>query len=126
MTHVNAFRYRIEDAMRIVTKQSIKEAKVKQIKKEILASDKLTSHFKENPQDLEALRHDKVIFPTKILSHMKHVPSYLLPNSKKSALVGGVESEMGKVNFDPTRQVKRFKKRAGKEKSLDPLKEFAM
>lgn len=41
MKQVEAFRYRMEDALRAVTRSSIKEARIKELKTEILNSDKL-------------------------------------------------------------------------------------
>lgn len=41
MKQVEAFRYRMEDALRSVTRNAIKEARVKELKNEILNSDKL-------------------------------------------------------------------------------------
>ncbi|KAH7101532.1 ATP-dependent RNA helicase dbp9 [Auriculariales sp. MPI-PUGE-AT-0066] len=59
MAQVNSFRYRMEDALRAVTRAAVKEARVKELKSEILASEKLKAHFEDNPLDLEFLRHDK-------------------------------------------------------------------
>jgi ATP-dependent RNA helicase DDX56/DBP9 len=41
MKQVEAFRYRMEDALRSVTRSAIKEARIKELKTEILNSDKL-------------------------------------------------------------------------------------
>jgi ATP-dependent RNA helicase DDX56/DBP9 len=41
MKQVEAFRYRMEDALRAVTRSAIREARVKELKNEILNSDKL-------------------------------------------------------------------------------------
>ena len=41
MKQVEAFRYRMEDALRAVTRSAIKEARIKELKAEILNSDKL-------------------------------------------------------------------------------------
>lgn len=41
MKQVEAFRYRMEDALRSVTRAAIREARVKELKTEILNSDKL-------------------------------------------------------------------------------------
>lgn len=41
MKQVNSFRYRMEDALRAVTRSAVKEARVKELKAEILNSDKL-------------------------------------------------------------------------------------
>nr|ASF90258.1 hypothetical protein SPAR04460 [Bartheletia paradoxa] len=79
MQQVDAFRYRMEDALRSVTRNAIKEARLKELKTEIINSDKLKAHFEDNPLDLAYLRHDKPLHPTRVQSHMKHVPSYLMP-----------------------------------------------
>jgi ATP-dependent RNA helicase DDX56/DBP9 len=41
MKQVEAFRYRMEDALRSVTRSAIREARIKELKTEILNSDKL-------------------------------------------------------------------------------------
>lgn len=41
MKQVEAFRYRMEDALRAVTRSAVREARVKELKQEILNSDKL-------------------------------------------------------------------------------------
>lgn len=102
MTQVEGFRYRMEDGLRSVTKAAIREARIKEIKNEVMNSEKLKvrvvffmsrqpshnfhsgssvgqSHFEENPNDLAFLKHDKPLHPTRIQPHMKHVPSYLVP-----------------------------------------------
>ncbi|OBZ66789.1 ATP-dependent RNA helicase DBP9 [Grifola frondosa] len=91
MKQVEAFRYRMEDALRAVTRSAIKEARIKELKNEILNSDKLKAHFEDNPYDLEYLRHDKPLHPTRVQSHMKHVPKYLLP---RIAPVPGADVEV--------------------------------
>ena len=88
---VDSFRYRMEDALTSVTKSAIREARIKEIKQEMLRSDKLKSHFSQNPTDLEALRHDRPIRQTNIQQHMKHVPDYLMKSiqvAQKLALPG--------------------------------------
>jgi ATP-dependent RNA helicase DDX56/DBP9 len=85
---IDAFRYRMEDAFRSVTKIAVHEARLKEIKAELLRSSKLKGHFSNNPADLEALRHDKPIHAAKVQPHMKHVPAYLL-----SSIGGGVSAK---------------------------------
>jgi ATP-dependent RNA helicase DDX56/DBP9 len=80
MSQVNGFRYRCEDALKAVTRAAIREARIKEIKQEILNSEKLKAHFEDNPKDLALLRHDKALHPARIQTHMKHIPDYLLPN----------------------------------------------
>ena len=57
---VDGFRYRVENAMRAVTRAHVKEARLREIKSEMLNSRKLKSHFEDNPHELDLLRHDKV------------------------------------------------------------------
>jgi len=139
MKQVEAFRYRMEDALRSVTRSAIKEARIKELKTEILNSDKLKAHFEDNPLDLEFLRHDKPLHPTRVQPHMKHVPKYMLPNI---APVPGTEvsaaaepSKPGFVPFrkDNTRGRGRGRGRGGRggasggrggKKKSDPLKKF--
>lgn len=108
MKQVDAFRYRMEDALRAVTRSAIKEARIKDLKAEILNSDKLKVHFEDNPLDLEYLRHDKPLHPTRVQSHMKHIPKYLLPRiapvpgsvgAEGAAEGGGIPSSDGDVGF---------------------------
>jgi ATP-dependent RNA helicase DDX56/DBP9 len=86
---VDGFRYRMEDALRAVTRYAVREARVKEIKQELLASDKLKAHFEDNPNDLEFLKHDKPLHPTRVQSHMKHVPKYLIPKDAASERADG-------------------------------------
>uniref|UniRef100_A0A673MLP4 Probable ATP-dependent RNA helicase DDX56 n=1 Tax=Sinocyclocheilus rhinocerous TaxID=307959 RepID=A0A673MLP4_9TELE len=81
MEEIEGFRYRCRDAMRSVTKQAVKEARLKEIKQELLNSEKLKTYFEDNPRDLQLLRHDKDLHPAVIKPHLKNVPDYLGNNS---------------------------------------------
>ncbi|KAH3686435.1 hypothetical protein WICPIJ_002615 [Wickerhamomyces pijperi] len=120
MKQVEGFRYRAEDAFRAVTATSVREARVKEIKTELLTNEKLKRHFEENPQDLASLRHDKELHPSRVQSHLKRVPEYLLPE--------GARDDKTKIGFVPFHKVgkKKFKrgsKKGGNNKS-NPLKSF--
>jgi ATP-dependent RNA helicase DDX56/DBP9 len=56
------------------------------------------AHFEDNPLDLEYLRHDKPLHPTRVQTHMKHVPKYLLP---RIAPVSGPDGESSGSNDRP-------------------------
>ncbi|XP_051971675.1 probable ATP-dependent RNA helicase DDX56 [Xyrauchen texanus] len=86
MEEIEGFRYRCRDAMRSVTKQAVKEARLKEIKQELLNSEKLKTYFEDNPRDLQLLRHDKDLHPSVIKSHLKNVPDYLIPKALKGHL----------------------------------------
>ena len=53
MTELESFRYRVEDICRSVTLAAVKEFRTAELKREILNSTKLKSHFSENPNDLK-------------------------------------------------------------------------
>ncbi|KAG7822448.1 hypothetical protein KL942_004440 [Ogataea angusta] len=113
MKQVEAFRYRMEDSFRSVTRAAVRDARLREIKQELMASEKLKRHFEENPQDLVTLRHDKDLASVRADAHLKRVPSYLLPE--------GARPEEKKVGFVPFNKVRkgRGKKRG---KKVDVLK----
>lgn len=133
MRQVEAFRYRMEDALRSVTKAAIKEAWIKELKSELLNSDKLKAYFEDNPLDLEHLRHDKALRPARVQPHLKHIPKYLLP--KMAPVQEGEEMRPvsgAKPRFVPFRKDGAKKGRSGRggkpslrgKKKSDPLKKF--
>ncbi|KAG8903181.1 ATP-dependent DNA/RNA helicase [Tulasnella sp. 403] len=81
MQQVESFRYRMDGALRAVTKQAIREARLSELKMEMLNSTKLKAHFEDNPLDLEYLRHDRPLNPMRIQPELRHVPNYLLPRT---------------------------------------------
>lgn len=98
MKQVIAFRYRMEDALRAVTRLAIREARTREIKQELLKSEKLKRHFEENPRDLRQLRHDNELRTARIQSHLKHIPDYLLPQSTADGSILAPAEEAGTGN----------------------------
>ncbi|KAG4304562.1 hypothetical protein PORY_001955 [Pneumocystis oryctolagi] len=127
MEQINAFRYRMEDALRAVTRTAIREAREKELRIEILSSEKLKQYFDENPNDLYQLRHDKELHPTRIQPHLKHVPDYLLPKKERM----NITENIGYISFHKKNsrihkaRASKFKKK-GKRfgNKNDPLKSF--
>ncbi|XP_046851331.1 probable ATP-dependent RNA helicase DDX56 isoform X2 [Xenia sp. Carnegie-2017] len=120
MDEIEGFRYRSQDALRAVTKASIREARLKEIKTEILNSEKLKAFFEDNPRDLQLLRHDKVLHPTKIQPHLRHIPDYLVPETMKPSLNKSSERRKRSfVTFHKNRRSSNFKKQ-----KVDPLRTF--
>ncbi|KAF4542652.1 putative atp dependent rna helicase protein [Lasiodiplodia theobromae] len=132
MKKLEGFRYRLADALRAVTRIAVREARARELRQELLKSEKLKRHFEENPQDLLHLRHDGESRTARQQPHLKHVPEYLLPAGGKTE----VEREIGFVGFrkDDGRENRirkarvqnRFKGkgRIAKTKKADPLKTF--
>ncbi|XP_077353515.1 putative ATP-dependent RNA helicase DDX56 [Festucalex cinctus] len=86
MEAVEGFRYRCRDAMRSVTKQALREARLKEIKQELLNSEKLKAYFEDNPRDLQLLRHDRDLHPAVVKPHLKNVPEYLIPETLRGVV----------------------------------------
>ncbi|XP_053211961.1 probable ATP-dependent RNA helicase DDX56 [Panonychus citri] len=87
MEELEPFRYRSRDALRAVTGIAIKEARIKEIRKEILSSKKLEAYFKANPKDLKVLTQDKTLGTTKQkFNHLKHIPDYIVPPTLQGAV----------------------------------------
>lgn len=133
MQQLAGFRYRMDDAMRAVTRSSIREARLKELKAEMLNSEKLRAHFEDKPKDLEYLRHDKTLHPTRVQPHMKHVPDYMMPKVQavSSQKIGDTPEGLGPVTYKKKPQNTPRKGRQGKGgskssggKKNDPLKKF--
>ena len=82
---VESLRYRAEDIRRGVTKVAVREARAKELRIEILNSERLKAHFEDNPKDLELLKHDKVLSKVTPAAHLKTVPEYLRDPTTEAA-----------------------------------------
>ncbi|MES1908227.1 MAG: hypothetical protein MHM6MM_001201 [Cercozoa sp. M6MM] len=123
MADVERFRYRVDDVRRKVSKNAIREARVRQLKTEVLNSEKLRAHFEENPRELELLQHNTYM-AEKPQAHLAKVPKYLKP-ANASALPQ-LQHEQD-FQAQPTRAKKRRKtQQGGKDKKRrrkqDPLR----
>lgn len=125
---VDAFRYRLNDALRAVTGVAVREARTRELRQELINSEKLKRHFEENPDDLHHLRHDGELRAVRVQAHLKHVPDYLMPNASQQ-----VGKEIGFVGFKKSgggnriREARARNKSKGRGKSAkkDPLKTFS-
>lgn len=125
---VEGFRYRMDDALRAVTSVAVREARIRELRSELITSEKLKRHFEENPGDLHHLRHDGELRAARVQSHLKHVPDYLLPKEGRKALTGNAA---GFVGFKSTSENRRKSRVGGKARGKkpggrksDPLKTF--
>lgn len=128
MKQVDAFRYRMGDALRAVTSVAVREARTRELRQELIKSEKLKRHFEENPSDLHHLRHDGELRPARVQSHLKHVPDYLLPKEGRKAITGDV-GFIGIRSTNEGRKKRRMSAGKGKSKKSggrksDPLKTF--
>lgn len=130
MKQVDAFRYRMSDALRVVTRLAVQEARAREIRQELVKSEKLKRHFEDNPDELRHLRHDGELRAARVQPHLKHVPDYLMPAKVRQGISS---SEIGYVGFRKTHENrirksrdKRLAKGRGKKPGgkVDPLKSF--
>ncbi|KAM7292467.1 putative ATP-dependent RNA helicase DDX56 [Ixodes scapularis] len=141
MEEIEGFRYRSKDALRAVTRIAVREARLKEIKTEILTSQKLKSYFEENPRERQLLRHDKALHVIKHQPHLKHVPEYIVPPTLQKAVRAGTkrrghamdDGEMARGAPTPCGNrigVKKGKRASSaakrdKRKNKDPLQSFS-
>ena len=131
MQQVNAFRYRMNDALRAVTRVAVREARTRELRQELLKSEKLKRHFEEHPEDLQRLRHDGEVRAVRVQHHLKHVPEYLMPSNGKKGIAGDDVGFVGlrKTSDNRIRRSRIQKRARGKGvktsvKKSDPLKTF--
>ncbi len=131
MKQVESFRYRMNDALRAVTRIAIREARTRELRQELLKSEKLKRHFEENPEDLQHLRHDGELRAARIQPHLRHVPEYLLPSNGKKGIAGEDIGFVGlrKTTDNRIRKARMQNRMKGKGKKpsgrkSDPLKTF--
>ncbi|XP_061715645.1 probable ATP-dependent RNA helicase DDX56 [Cydia pomonella] len=85
LEEVEGFRYRSRDAWRAVTRIAVREARLKEIKQELLNCKKLQGYFADNPGELAALRRDRALHTVRAQPQLAHVPDYLLPAALRAA-----------------------------------------
>ena len=78
ISEVEGFRYRVNDVRRAVTRNAVREAQLKELRQELINSDRLKEHFEANPADLQLLQHNGALASARVHKHMAHVPDYLL------------------------------------------------
>ncbi|KMT09876.1 hypothetical protein BVRB_6g128500 [Beta vulgaris subsp. vulgaris] len=116
---VESLRYRAEDVLRSVTSFSVRESRAQDLRNEMINSEKLKAHFEANPNDLDLLKHDKVLSKKEPPAHLREVPEYLLDPTTQEArkIVKIARAAMGHRNPGPHPGSKRKSRR-----KRDPLK----
>lgn len=114
LEEVEPFRYRAQDAWRAITKNAVREARIKEIKQEIYNSEKMKTFFEENPHDLQVLRHDKPTCIVRAPEHLSEVPDYIVPAPLKNII--GVVTKTKRNHHNISNAKRKFQK-----KSSNPL-----
>ncbi|KAL9049389.1 MAG: hypothetical protein Q9162_007243 [Coniocarpon cinnabarinum] len=127
MEDIKGWNYRVASALKNVTPGAVREARLKELREELLKSEKLKRHLEENPEDLKWLRHDQETKSARVQPHLKNLPDYLIPGG------GSTTNDLSDVGFvGPGRQSENRIRRAHKfnkmrknpRKRADPLKTF--
>jgi ATP-dependent RNA helicase DDX56/DBP9 len=133
MKQVDAFRYRMTDALRAVTRLAVQEARAREIRQELIKSEKLRRHFEENPDELRHLRHDGELRAARIQSHLKHVPDYLMPAKGKKGIASSEDAGFVGIRKTSENRIRKARERnrargkkagGGGGRKSDPLKTF--
>jgi len=125
MEEIEAFRYRARDAWRAVTRIAVREARLQEIKIEMMQCRKLKSHFENNPNDLSMLRHDKALHTVRLQSHLKDVPDYIIPPTLRRLAAnrrGGRGASASTSSSSMTNQSSAHKARTNSKKEKTFLK----
>ena len=102
---------------RAVTRVAVRETRAAEVKAEILNSERLQSHFQENPADLQLLQHDRqATHISKVQDHLKHVPKYMMPRGMEVA-------DVSRKKRKKKTRTQRMASRA-RNKNNDPLQNF--
>lgn len=117
---IEGFRYRMLSALKSVTRLAVREARAKELRQELLKSEKLSRYFEENPDEKRELRHDNESRVLRVRGELKHVPEYLMPATTRGEL--GKGGQLGgfvplrKESDNRIRRARVMKARMGKGK----------
>merc|ERR1719369_87637 len=122
MEELDGFKYRARDAWRAVTKVAVREARIKEIKQELLNSQKLQAYFEDNPRDRQLLRHDKSLHVVKQQDHLRNVPDYIVPQTLRSMTggAGGPRSNKRRRNNNNNKSHQSEAARKYNKRKADP------
>jgi ATP-dependent RNA helicase DDX56/DBP9 len=118
---LNSFRYRVDDATRAVTRAAVNEARLRELRNELLNSERLKAHFESNPADLHVLKHDKPLATVRSAPELKRIPKYLLPD-RRDAVDGQLTTKMAAIASAARKQRSRHKLVGKGKRKADPLK----
>ncbi|KAI9672778.1 MAG: ATP-dependent DNA/RNA helicase [Alyxoria varia] len=129
MEKLNGFKYRVSSALKVVSPGAIRQARVSELRQELLKSEKLKRHLEENPDDAKYLRHDTETRAARSQPHLKHVPDYLMPNGKSGKASWGATG-FGRLSENRIRKtgdgskVKGKRQKTSRGSKSGPLKTF--
>ncbi|KAI1730482.1 DEAD/DEAH box helicase domain-containing protein [Ditylenchus destructor] len=127
MKDFESFQLRAREALAACTKSVIREARLAEIRQEILKAKQLETYFKKNPREKLALEQDKKKFKLNLHSAgIADVPEYMVPKALRGQNFG---TSSQKPSGSQSRKRHRGKQlttgqRRYKKKAMDPLQSF--
>lgn len=128
MSDFDSFLIRSREVLSAITKTVIRETRLDEIKRELLASKRLEAYFAKNPREREALENDRKMFVLNLHSTgIADVADYMVPKVLQGRDFTDAEPEF---KSNPRKRkpqgshAKQFKKRG--RQSHDPLKTFTI
>eukprot|EP00238_Polyblepharides_amylifera_P000348 CAMPEP_0196573334 /NCGR_PEP_ID=MMETSP1081-20130531/3252_1 /TAXON_ID=36882 /ORGANISM="Pyramimonas amylifera, Strain CCMP720" /LENGTH=266 /DNA_ID=CAMNT_0041890997 /DNA_START=26 /DNA_END=826 /DNA_ORIENTATION=- len=107
-TAVESLRYRAEDIARKVGKGAIKQARVRELRQELLNSERLSARFEDCPRERSVLQHAAPLSTSAPPAHLRHIPAY-------------IKEAVGDVS-DRSRKRRKLGSRLRRHGGDDPLK----
>lgn len=83
LEEVEAFRYRAMDAWRAITKVTVRDARNREIKEQLLACEELKAYFEANQREKQVLNTVRAAKPVKKQLQLAEVPDYIVPDALK-------------------------------------------
>uniref|UniRef100_A0A7E4ZWP4 RNA helicase n=1 Tax=Panagrellus redivivus TaxID=6233 RepID=A0A7E4ZWP4_PANRE len=121
MKDFDAFFLRSREALSAITKSVIREARLAEIKREILRSKQLEAYFAKNPREKAVLENDRKLFKVNLHSvAISDVPEYIVPKPLRG--MDFSNSKHKRPNMRKRKQTPAQKKQ--KAKKSDPLRSF--
>lgn len=125
MDELDAFTYRSKDALKAVTSVAVREARVKEIKRQLLNSEKLKGFFEAHPKDYNLLRSDTELHPIRRQQHLKHLPDYMIPATLRAVVKGGGRSNQPVPLTVVPNQLKVKRRKNSNKQDNNPLRTFS-
>eukprot|EP01117_Protostelium_nocturnum_P006622 TRINITY_DN2382_c0_g2_i1.p1 TRINITY_DN2382_c0_g2~~TRINITY_DN2382_c0_g2_i1.p1 ORF type:complete len:636 (-),score=266.84 TRINITY_DN2382_c0_g2_i1:40-1947(-) len=111
---LEGFRYRSESVLQTIDKKNIHQARIDELKKEIMSSAQLKGYFESHQDEKNLLNQSKGKPKSNApLQHLKVLPEYLVPSSVQSQISGTVD-----------RRIQQKKQRQNQKRSRDKFDEF--
>lgn len=133
MGQISGFRYRTEGVLAKLRPAVVREARVEGLRKELINSHKLQSHFEAKPSDLSALKlkhvHQAPLVAGQVDRSLRQVPGYMVPKSllkNPNGVLGQAKKALSRNKGTAAGRGSKGSRGRGKGKGKyrDPLKNF--